>query len=280
MDTDNYQCYDTTFNQLRSNDSRTVLRVVEELDDLLMAFRLMIRSCERHKLHGETHALELSAEILLRRRNYILNVSSSSRRYDSFPCESCHITYPTTFIMSWLKHILSTLYDDESSSTQTLRYPSLCKNTCSLYFDTPINTDHMIERSLYPLGLPYTPGPVNKPPSPSLLHFPKSTILHNTRIGECDETEYVYKTLRFVSKRLRKIKDLQINDNKLRKKVYAIDIGLAESAGKLLRSRRHFGFDMDCVNNTKVNSCRARFSEVLLSYGTKTLEEIFQGGFA
>ncbi|KAG8325143.1 hypothetical protein J6590_075299 [Homalodisca vitripennis] len=68
---------------------KNVLRVIGEIDELLNAIRILVRICEKQRLHKEAHALELSLELILRRRNYILNVSvptESAPPYDSFPC--------------------------------------------------------------------------------------------------------------------------------------------------------------------------------------------------
>lgn len=258
-----------------------VLRVIEELDDILTALRLLIRACEKRKLHDPTHALELSLELVLRRRNYILNVSSvvgTGPPYDVFPCENCCITYPSAFLLSWIEFIIKddmlkmdnadhrnseTPIDEPCSSTSSSSL--LCKPTCALYFGTRPRADHIVDGVLYPMGAPYVSGPKGYPPYASSSLDLHSISTTNRLIGECDEIDCLLRTVTFVGKCLKGHAETNGSG----------DLTLAESLIALLYARYHFGFDMDCVRSAEVDSCRRRLSESLHSYDSKLLDETF-----
>lgn len=228
-----------------------VLQVVEEIDHLLTAMRILTRTSERQRLHAQTHALEFSVELLLRRRNYILNVSlvvgtNQPPPYDLFPCENCHITYPSVFIMSWLEHILK---------SASIDYTSLCSRSCSQIFGEPVRSDQVYEGALYPMGSPFVAGPFRGPPR------------LGDALSELDEVELVCRCLGLVVTTLRTTAFTEC----------PADTKLAESAYDLLNSRRNFGFDMDCVQDPQVNQCKLQLMKVLDSYAycaaNETLEK-------
>lgn len=267
-----------------------VLHVVEELDDILAALRLLIRACEKLKLHDPVHALELSLEVALRRRNYILNVSSVSGigpSYDIYPCENCYMTYPTAYLVSWLEYILK---DEEAPidididdgnvsccsnsnapvcsvrSSKSSSSSLLCRRTCSLYFDTRPRDDQLADGVLYPMGAPYVSGPKGDPP-------PYSSIQQPGAVGELYEVDCLYRTLCFVRKRL----GLAVSGDgsAIVRCSGGSDTALADSLKNLFYTRRHFGFDMDCVCSADVDTGRSRLSEVLYSYDSRVLVETF-----
>lgn len=260
-----------------NNKGSCVLRVVEELDGLLAALRLLIRTCEKQSFHIQTHALTFSLEIILRRRNYILNVSSSnmdSPPYERYPCENCHITYPTSFLMSWLDYLLqkAASFDQPERNAKGVEEEagrdeeidnSLCNQSCLILFGSMsggVNGIHrMVEGVLYPMGAPFVAGPIASPPSTY------STSL----LGEFDELKLVLDTLRLV------VNKLYTNDMRRDKSHGSADICLAESVLNLIEARRYFGFDMDCVNDVKVNACRSHLFDVLETYESQVLVETF-----
>lgn len=257
---------------------RRVLRVIEELDDILTALRVLTRTCEKRKLHMSTHALELASEIVLRRRNYILNACSMAGigpTYDSFPCENCYITYPTAFIISWLEYMSKYNGTPDGQTCWSL----LCKRTCSLYFDTPPTVDRLVDDVLYPMGAPYSAGPKGGPPELLLScgsrvfgeHYgrPTSSSLYPRLVGECEETDCLYRTVDVVSRLMR-----FDNEDDTRS-----DSILAGCLANLLYTRRNLGFDMDCIDNSEIDESRLRLSEALHSFGSEFLDETFAARF-
>ncbi|KAG8270301.1 hypothetical protein J6590_097966 [Homalodisca vitripennis] len=247
---------------------RTLQNDTHVLHELLNAMRILVRICEKQRLHKEAHALELSLELILRRRNYILNVSvptGSAPPYDSFPCENCYMTYSSVFIMSWLDYLMNHARSSETSdgNAEEMGFESrLCRRSCSLYFDTSPRSDHLVEGVLYPMGVPYVSGPEGGPPysaNPRHLAF-----------SENDELEYVHEASRRVLDTLSAVKD----DGNGPIAPWA-GIRLAESVTNLLSARRSFGFDMDCVDDAEVNRCRSQLSAVLESYGSEIIDEAF-----
>lgn len=242
-----------------------VLGVIEELDDILTSLRLLTRTCEKQRLHDPAHAFELCLEIVLRRRNYILNVSSiagTGPPYDVFPCENCSITYPTTFLLTWLDYIISSRNDSDTDDTHASS-SLLCRRSCSLYFGAPRTVDHLADGVLYPMGVPYVSGPIGV--APRLVSFNVTAELPLTAdrlVGECDEIDRLYATL-----------------NAVRNRLSADDRSLTEALMSLLRARRYFGFDMDCLNDADVNASRLRLSELLHAYDKRLLNESFFGRF-
>lgn len=239
------------------NGEHKVLHVVEEIDDLMTALRFLVRTCESRGFHCETHALELALELLLRRRNYILNVTSNLGRgpppYDSFPCETCYITYSTVFIMSWLEYVLNLARDSAgvcNADTGVQLNTALCKRSCAEHFGTPVLADHLTDGVLYPIGVPYVPGPKREPPDDML------NKLTGRKPGEFDEIRYVRDTVGLVLERL-DAEETTVHDRDGEEgSTYSEDRHLAETVFKLLDARRHFGFDMDCVSDEDVERYR------------------------
>lgn len=263
-----------------NKNGNCVLRVVGELDGLLAALRLLIRTCEKQRFHIQTHALAFSYEIILRRRNYILNVSSSnsdSPPYERYPCENCHITYPTSFLMSWLEYLLHETASFDQSKTISesgieergdkevfeVIHHSLCNQSCLILFgasSSSVNGIHrMVEGVLYPMGAPFVAGPIAGPP----------TTYSTSLLGEFDELKLVLDTLRLV------LKTLQSNNTRGNKSDSSADICLVESVFNLVEARSYFGFDMDCVNDVKVDICRSHLFDVLETYESRVLVETF-----
>lgn len=257
-----------------------MLRVIEELDNIMTALRLLIKACEKIKLHIPTHALELCLELILRRRNYILNVcrvTGTGLRYDAFPCENCSITYPTAFILSWLEYVLKEMARTEGDNScgcedVEVCLSLLCKCTCTLHFGTRLRADHVVDGILYPLGAPYVTGPRGNPPRSS-LRSPTVDIFsptHDRLVSECDEIECLYRTVNIVYNQLLS-NAFREDDNP----ALGGDRALAKGLATLLHARRHFGFDMDCVTSTEVDASRSKLSEALQSYSSVLLAETF-----
>lgn len=219
----------------------------------MAALKTLTRTCERRTLHRESHLLDLSSELLLRRRNYIMNVSGSP--FDSYPCENCFITYPTAFVVSWLYYLLKLPADRDDDFIAA----GLCKRSCSYHFATTAQTVHLTEGVLYPMGAPFVAGPLTGPPDCEGA----SSI---SVVDELDELQHVTGALRLVVRAMR-------NHHSPDSSVGSADIDLAESVTKLLESRRHFGFDMDCVRDPNVALCRARMFETLYSYDSRVAAE-------
>lgn len=240
-----------------------VLRVVDEINDILTAVRLLIRTCERCKLHRETHALEICLELMLRRRNYILNVSfvtNENYGYDSFPCDNCSITYPTVFLIYCLDRMLA-------NSDGSCDYSSLCRRSCSIVFDTPPQIGHIMEGVLYPMGEPYVAGPsYSAPATAAAVHTTPYRLL-----DECDETKSVFETFRYVASRFG-VANTNDGGSTSCFSTTAVTT-LAECLTNLLAARRNFGFDMDCIYDADVERCRTLLSVALHSYNDNVLGE-------
>lgn len=247
-----------------AHESLQVPHVVQELDCLLAAIRLLVRACERRRLHRQMHALQLSCELMLRRRNYILNVqlllpggSEEAPAYNSFPCENCYFTYPTVHVMSWLAYILRSATDG-----LTIDPPShlLCNQSCALTFGTPPLADIAAEGALYQLGAPFVAGPRAAPPE----------IVRET--SESAEIEYVREALLFV---LKSLSPDGATDGSTKEEIVTAERDLVECISRLLDCRRHFGFDMDCVHDPHIELCRAQLSSCLQSYESRLVSDMF-----
>lgn len=238
------------------------LRVIEELNSILIALRMLIKTCENHRLHRQAHALELSLELMLRRRNYILNIYSisagSGSLYGEFPCENCYITYPSVFVMSWLDYILKSAVSVNVNGYEKIdcEPPTdhLCNSSCRLKFGASARADHRPEGALYPMGAPFTAGPSDRPPAVS------------QQLSEFDEVGYVRNTLSLVLKSL---------ESEYANTKTSVEVELLECILKLLECRRHFGFDMDCVRDIQVEMYSTQLSNCLQSYDSRVLVETF-----